>query len=270
MHTKEALLRSSDSFRGLDQYRQALNRVQSLGDFVLDVSKELLTYAESLSQDTCHADTANIEINVTESEATHLQRKARERKGKRILFFNSEDGMKLRFKYGMHIPEHMRGAALYCALCGNGRDGKRGGRTSDKCKKCRVPLRMRSRGTERKTCWEIWHETKRLEARKRPVVMKQRVTPEATAEVQPSIIDPGRPGGCGDGASVNEDSTGRQGYQLSAVLQRISSLGRGTLVRNAYRKPSMVVLPLTGRRQRNEKAAASIAEEPPRQRGRST
>ena len=42
MHTKEALLRSSDSFRGLHQYRQDPNRAQSLRDFVPDVSKELL------------------------------------------------------------------------------------------------------------------------------------------------------------------------------------------------------------------------------------
>lgn len=46
MNTEEHLLRSSDSFRGLDQYRRALHRVQLLGDFVLDVSKELLAYAE--------------------------------------------------------------------------------------------------------------------------------------------------------------------------------------------------------------------------------
>lgn len=74
-----------------------------------------------------------------------------QRKGNRILFFNSEDGLKLRFKSGMHIPEHIRGAALYCALCGNGSDGKRGGRTADKCKKCHIPLCLRSRGTERNT-----------------------------------------------------------------------------------------------------------------------
>lgn len=134
MNTKENLLRSSDSFRGLDQHRRALNRVQSFGDLVLDVSKELLTFAKSRTPDSSHRESDNVQINVSHSEAIRLEKRVVQRKGKIILFFNSGDDLKLGFKSGMHIAEHTRGAAIYCSSCGNGNDGKRGGRTADKCK----------------------------------------------------------------------------------------------------------------------------------------
>lgn len=158
MRRKESLLHISDSFRGLNQYRQALDRVQSLGEFVLDVSKELLTYAESLSPDMAYRDKhIPIEINVSDSETIRLEKRAEQRTGKRILFFNSENGLRLRFKYGMNLPEHMRDAALWCAYLKTVVMEKGGRRTSDKCKNCHVPLCMCSRGTKTRASWDFWH-----------------------------------------------------------------------------------------------------------------
>lgn len=50
MSQREYLLDSKEAFGSLDHYHDALNRVQSLADFVFDVSQELLIYADHLQR----------------------------------------------------------------------------------------------------------------------------------------------------------------------------------------------------------------------------
>ena len=50
MSQKEDLLQTSDAFFSLYHYRNGLNSVQSLADFVFDVAQELLAYADRLQQ----------------------------------------------------------------------------------------------------------------------------------------------------------------------------------------------------------------------------
>ena len=40
---KEELLESRESFKGLDAYRNALNKVESLADFIFELTLDLLT-----------------------------------------------------------------------------------------------------------------------------------------------------------------------------------------------------------------------------------
>ena len=48
---KEELLESRDPFKGLDAYRNATNKVESLAYFIFELTPDSLTYAEQLDKD---------------------------------------------------------------------------------------------------------------------------------------------------------------------------------------------------------------------------
>jgi hypothetical protein len=91
MSQKEDMLQTKEAFGSLDHCRNALNSVQSLADFVFDVAQELLVYADQLHQ---RNDPADLEIvEITDIEEARLLALPRRRRGKRLMFFNSPDGI---------------------------------------------------------------------------------------------------------------------------------------------------------------------------------
>jgi hypothetical protein len=51
LHQKVDLLQSQETFRGISAFRGAMNSVQSLGDFIYDVSPDLLAHSDRLGQE---------------------------------------------------------------------------------------------------------------------------------------------------------------------------------------------------------------------------
>lgn len=90
-------LRSRESFGRLDHYRDLLDGVKSLTDFVLDVSRELV-YADkiavALSRGPGHE--GSMEVDISDAEESRLRALAERRRGKQVKCFNSADGINLR------------------------------------------------------------------------------------------------------------------------------------------------------------------------------
>ena len=166
MQTKEA-------FQSLEKFRAGLNRVQSLADFVHDVSRELLAYAEELRRTDALAETDDT-AEVTAEESVHLRALAVTRKKKRLVFFNGTDGARLRLQVRGHEQKQQR-EAKYCCLCGNNTGAWRGHRTTFKCSYCDVHLRVRTYRGLRKSCWDVWHSAKDLQPRKTGRPLKSRL-----------------------------------------------------------------------------------------------
>jgi hypothetical protein len=163
MSQNEDLLQTIDAFCSLDHYRNGLNSVQSLADFVFDVAQELLAYADRLQQQEDPADLDIIEI--TDIEEARLLALARRRRGKRLIFFNSPDGIKLRLHVHPHNQRQLPGTPKYCCLCGSGASGSKRHRSTFKCTACDAHLCARAHPGQRKSCWSIWHEARRLNSR---------------------------------------------------------------------------------------------------------
>jgi hypothetical protein len=161
-------LETKESFQDLDHFRACLNSVQSLADFVLDASKELLIVADRKEKECREIDqeTTRGISRVPLQEVSRLCDAARSRKRYRIPFFNTEDGVKLRLTIYGHETKHM-GSKQHCALCGNNSAtaGWRGHRSSFQCSMCSVHLCVRLHHGFRKNCWTIWHTQRRLELR---------------------------------------------------------------------------------------------------------
>jgi transposase-like protein len=137
--------------------------VQSLADFIYDVSRELLIHAEKLGWDSSTTPaTASPSVGVSNAELTRLHGIAKRRVRKRILFFNTEDGLRLRLMATTH-QQKQTPLSMYCALCGNNADTEgnsrsfRGHRFSFKCSLCEVHLCVRTYTGLRKSCWDMWH-----------------------------------------------------------------------------------------------------------------
>jgi hypothetical protein len=161
-------LETKESFQDLDHFRACLNSVQSLADFVLDDSKELLIVADRKEKECREIDqetTRGISW-VPLQEISRLCDAARSRKRYRIPFFNTEDGVKLRLTVYGHETKHM-GSEQHCALCGknSATAGWRGYRSSFQCSMCSVHLCARLHHGFRKNYWTIWHTQRRLELR---------------------------------------------------------------------------------------------------------
>jgi hypothetical protein len=119
MEVKSSLLETSQTFRGLNEFRSSLNSVQSLADFIYDVSREPLIHAETLRWDSSTTPaTASPSVGVSNAELTRLHGIAKRRVRKRILFFNTEDGLRLRLMATTHQQKQMP-LSMYCALCGH-------------------------------------------------------------------------------------------------------------------------------------------------------
>ncbi|PXF43106.1 hypothetical protein BWQ96_07140 [Gracilariopsis chorda] len=164
MSQKRDLLQSKETFRSLKSYRQALNGIQSLAEFVHDASKELIVYAQSLGTED-NAET----LEVHQDEIQRLHTLARTRKRRRLVFFNGPDGISLRLNVKNHILKQQKGQQ-YCALCGirgitENEEGWRGHRTTYKCLQCDVYLCTRIYRGLRKSCSEVWHSLRVLKPR---------------------------------------------------------------------------------------------------------
>jgi hypothetical protein len=138
MSQKEDLLQTREAFVSLDLYHNALNSVQSLANFVFDVAQDLLVYADRIHQQEGPADLDIIEI--TDIEEARLPALARRLRGKRLVFFNSPDGIKLRPQVHPHNQRQLPGTAKYCCLCGSGAAGLKLNCTTFKCIACDAHL----------------------------------------------------------------------------------------------------------------------------------
>ena len=246
MAEKESLLQSKEAFGSLEKFRASLNKVQSLADFIHDVSRELLAHAEILKR-TDGLSEEDETMEVTADEIVHLRALAVSRKKKRIPFFNGSEGARLRLQVRGH-EQKQQAQAKYCSLCGNNTDGWRGHRTTFKCSHCDVHLCVRTYPGLRKSCWDVWHSTKELKPRK-----TQR--PFAARLERPT------------------DSTGSLDHLESPEQQEISKAAmassnrRPTATRGRTRKCNSEIqrAPCTRQQERNE---ASEVQEPPSKRQR--
>lgn len=101
---------------------------------------------------------------VSRTEMVHLKALAANRKRKRLVFFNSENGVKLRLAVRGH-EQRQQVKVKYCVLCGNNTGAWRGHRSSFKCSHCDVHLCVRTYPGLRKSCWDVFHSCKTLHAR---------------------------------------------------------------------------------------------------------
>jgi hypothetical protein len=90
------LLQSASSFETLDKFRHKINNVQPQGDFVSDIARKLLTYADTVAG----LEEAQIRhvgaTALTELEKIRLLDLAKNTKRRRLSFFNTQDGNGLR------------------------------------------------------------------------------------------------------------------------------------------------------------------------------
>ena len=99
------LLESSSSFKSLTAFRNALNAVESFPTFLFEASSELTTHATFLREcaDAAFSDEGLVSTNaiagVEPEEAGRLKDLAKRRKRNRLEFFNSDDGITLRFDF---------------------------------------------------------------------------------------------------------------------------------------------------------------------------
>lgn len=161
---RKDLLKDVESFKSLDKFRNAVNKVSSTAEFMIDVSVELLTFAQTINPNRKRTEEPAVGSFAQEQR---LIEKARGRKQKRLVFFNSEDGRKLRLDVKMHDPVHR--ASNYCALCGQTSETKhdnekqwRGHRTSIHCATCDVPLCAKIHPGKIVTCFRAWHSQEEL------------------------------------------------------------------------------------------------------------
>jgi hypothetical protein len=136
--------------------------VQSQGDFVFDVSRELLAYAHRLPIRDQDNNTERVELS--EGEETRLREIAHRRKRKRIEFFSTESGRSLRLCSSKHEQRHSE-KALWCALCGKQASDSVGHRSKFWCTVCTVHLCVRTYSGTRRSCWSMWHSQRTIKLR---------------------------------------------------------------------------------------------------------
>lgn len=155
-------------FKSLESYRNALNKVQSTADLMIDAALDLLSHAQAVNSADNPQEKSMDAVGVEEKRALIVL--AAGRKRRRISFFNSDKVPKLRLSVTGHIPS--KGSHLYCVLCGRNtesdRKGWRGHRTNIRCNICSVNLCFQVYTGLRKSCWSLWHSTKQLAPRNTP------------------------------------------------------------------------------------------------------
>jgi hypothetical protein len=184
MSVREDLVETSESFKSVDRYRQILNNVQPLGDFVLDLCKEMLLHAKILRH-------IPDESRISEEKVVRLSEQARRRKRNRLEFFNTEDGRALRLSLTQRHEQLHESKPHWCVLCGQnfvtadrnptsmdaGVDRGElhiGHRSSFKCTLCDVHLCVRVFTGSRKSCWNLWHSQRQVMPRLYSREVKQR------------------------------------------------------------------------------------------------
>jgi len=101
----------------------------------------------------------------TDKETEELQKKAAAATNRRIAFFNTEDGWKLRRVARGHQIVRLE-KAQYCTLCGGHKPGALRVQTDVKCATCDVPLCAKPRkDSPLFSCHHDWHHTDYLEPR---------------------------------------------------------------------------------------------------------
>lgn len=118
LYERRDLLSTTESFKSIDSFRNALNKVTPTAEFMLDAALHLLSQAQQLRVGQRWA--RQEEPQVPDTEAQDLISEARGRKRRRIAFFNSERGSKLRINVNGHVPKQC--VSLYCVLCGQNTD----------------------------------------------------------------------------------------------------------------------------------------------------
>lgn len=167
MHERRDVIEDPMRFQDIHSFRRCLNKVESLSDFCLEACSDLLRFAHSLQSSTENTHEDETFELVVGSEAHRLKLLAKSWKRNRLRLFNSTDGTKLR----LHVPEHYQKqvrVVQWCSLCGMNvqtHNRFRGHRSAFKCTVCAVHLCVRTHDGFRRSCWDIWHSTKRLQPR---------------------------------------------------------------------------------------------------------
>jgi hypothetical protein len=189
LHCKGDLLQSREAFRGINSFRAAMNSMQSLADFIYDVSPNLLSHADRLEKEArarereaAAASSALNEEILSDAAVARLSAQASLRKRRRLDFFNDDDGKRLRLAKVPHL-QNQTATPQYCALCGcnnthpgsqsadESRDNARqyrGRRSTFKCSLCHVHLCVRTYPGLRKSCWDLFHSARMLTTRQTP------------------------------------------------------------------------------------------------------
>ena len=116
LQCKANLLELRDSFGSMKRCRDSLSSVQSLSDFTYDVSGELLQHADGLQVASAVHDKMNRHKgSINYADVSRLSSLAKSRKRRRLIFFNEQDGIKLRT--GSTHKENQVPELLYCSLC---------------------------------------------------------------------------------------------------------------------------------------------------------
>lgn len=120
MRQRSDLLESMDKFGGVDKFRTALNKVQSLGDFIFEVCPELLRHADRIATERDASETPNAEtVDTDNATGARLLKLAKQRKANRVDFFNTEDGMTIRLAMQPHLQSFVKKrSTAHCAAQG--------------------------------------------------------------------------------------------------------------------------------------------------------
>ena len=155
---KEELLESRESFKGLDAYRNALDKVESLAEFIFELISDLLKYAEQSEKDLNSPNSPRgkpKENKLKKKQVKRLISKAKGRHRYRTTFLNGEDGITLR----LHVKgnDHCTTEVRCSTLCGGNNHSRFRG---DKI--CTVNLYVKVSPGFRRACWDVWHTVKLL------------------------------------------------------------------------------------------------------------
>lgn len=135
---------SSEEFKGLEKYRQALNRVESLAEVFYEHSSELLAYANTLEkEEESHAmqkQNTTPQRPLSRKEQKILTLKAKNRNRYRLLLLNSSVGISMRLNTQLHDHTGTE-EGRYCVLIGNNtKTAFRWHRNRNMCKQCHLKL----------------------------------------------------------------------------------------------------------------------------------
>jgi hypothetical protein len=119
---KVDLQRSREEFRSISAFRVSTNSVQSLSDFVYDVSPNLLAHADKLLKQVSegvifHTSGGAGHDSLSNVYGARLGARALSRKRRRRQYFNEGEGRSLRLSSIPHIP-NQTSIPLHCVLCG--------------------------------------------------------------------------------------------------------------------------------------------------------
>lgn len=153
------VLESAQTFQTPNCYRPILNKVQSFGYFVLDVSIKLIHHASRLSNNDEQIEDKDEAVKPSTEEEGRLLAIAKSKQRNRVAFLNSADGVKLRLVFQPHTQKDTKTKRNH-VICGCGTERRR---SNYKCSTCDDHLCVRELKSKRRSFWAEWHEYKRLE-----------------------------------------------------------------------------------------------------------